>query len=256
MPLINELPRQWVSLDEGCTADFAAQDSFTQSHCTQQSYSPSAKFTVVVVGNSHTEQFMGALIPLAAERDWQLIALLQPGCDFAVGGPDPYCAASNGAFLEYVLDLEPDVVVTNATRSHAMNSQLERTVTGIEPLITKLTGAGVRVVGIRDHPRFDVSPTECVESGDIAECSTPRNRVLLTNNPANKLAQLSGYRNLDFTDLICPDHICRPIIGNVLVWLDADHLTRDYAETMAVAGRERIVSAIEDIPEDEVARPS
>ena len=49
---------------------------------------------------------------------------------------------------------------------------------------------------------------------------------------------------MDFTDLICPDGWCSPVIGNVLVWIDTDHLTADYVETMGLAGRERIVEAV------------
>lgn len=37
---------------------------------------------------------------------------------------------------------------------------------------------------------------------------------------------------LDVNDLVCPGGVCPPVIGNVRVSLDRDHITRTYAESM------------------------
>ena len=37
---------------------------------------------------------------------------------------------------------------------------------------------------------------------------------------------------LEVNDLVCPEDECTPVIGNVMVSLDADHITSTYAASM------------------------
>ena len=87
---------------------------------------------------------------------------------------------------------------------------------------------------------------DCLESTDwdVDACTPSVDELLAEVNPAEQWQGRDGYTILDFTDLICPDGWCSPVIGNVLVWIDTDHLTADYVETMGLAGRERIVEAV------------
>ena len=50
---------------------------------------------------------------------------------------------------------------------------------------------------------------------------------------------------LDLADLACPERLCVPLIGNVRVWMDQHHLTRDYVETTTDLVRTRLMQAIE-----------
>ena len=98
-------------------------------------------------------------------------------------------------------------------------------------------------MGLRDNPRFTSGVVACVlERGDRA-CSRPVTEKLAATNPADVLDGIRGFTSLDLTDLICPDGVCVPSVGNVWVYLDDNHLTRSYAATLAPALGERLRAA-------------
>lgn len=50
---------------------------------------------------------------------------------------------------------------------------------------------------------------------------------------------------MDLNPIVCPDKLCVPEIGNVKVWMDNHHLTRDYVETTTELVLARVKQAIE-----------
>ena len=254
LPLASNLGNQWVGLPEKCTGSFEPDNAAVQDFCRQSETVENPTKTVVVVGNSHMEQYMGAVLPMAEEEHWQMISLLQPGCGLGLEGQSEVCREGNQAALDHVAKLKPDVVLTTSTRGELMDGSQEKVIAGLPGVIEDLTDQGIRVVGFRDNPRLDYNPYGCVESkgADDPSCTVPASQVLAPSNPAQELEAIENYRNVDLNDLICPDGQCRPVIGNVHVWLDSHHLTWDYAETMAVPAQDRLYDAIADQNESEV----
>lgn len=246
IPLASDLKNQWVGLPDECSGRFATSDPVTEGMCRQNGEVADPAKTVVVVGNSHMEQFMGAVIPVAEQENWQLIALLQPGCGFGLDGQTEACRKGNDAAMKYVEHLRPDAVLTTATRAERMNASGERVVTGFEQVVERLTRSGIDVVGFRDNPRLDFDPTRCAQAKgqDDPTCAVPVTSVLAPRNPAASLEQVPGYTNIALTDLICPDGRCAPVIGNVYVWLDSHHLTGDYTRSMQGVVGDELVRAV------------
>jgi hypothetical protein len=113
---------------------------------------------------------------------------------------------------------------------------------------TRLSDAGIPVLAVRDNPRFDFRPPDCVqEKGRGApECGAERDAwypavpsyVAAPNVPPN-------VRFLDFSDLLCtPDGQCPAEIGNVLVYMDDNHLTATFTASMAPVVEQRIDAAL------------
>lgn len=238
---------QWVGLPERCSGEFTSQNPVAQDFCRQTEPVENPTKVVAVVGNSHMEQYMGAVIPVAEEENWQLVSVLQPGCGLGVEGQTPECRKGNEAVLEYLDQLQPDAVLTTSTRAELMDGAAEHTVAGLEPIVRDLTADGTTVVGFRDNPRLGYDPTRCVaEKGrEDPSCTTEKDEVLTAENPARSLESIPGYTGIDPTPLICPQDVCAPVIGNVNVWLDFHHLTWDYARSMAPLLREDLVAAVE-----------
>ena len=138
--------------------------------------------------------------------------------------------------------LAPDAVMTTSTYAARMDGPAEAMVGGFPELVDRLTGQGIDVVGFRDNPRFDFNPYECaVRHGQDADrCRVPVEQVLAPVNPADALRDRNGFASLDLTDLICPEGLCRPVVGNVHVFFDPHHLTWTYARTMAPALETRL----------------
>ncbi len=244
LPLATQLDQQWVNLDHQCQGRFAPSDPILEQ-CEQTQVAGEPSKVVVVVGNSHAEQWMAALEPVARERNWQLVALLKGGCAFGEPtdpGQSDFCAGWLAAAKDYVLGVQPDAVFTVATAA-AASAPDERQVTGYEQVVRELTGRGIEVVGVRDNPRFTHNMYQCVEDRGAAACEVPLEQALAPANPALPLATIPGLHLVDLTDRLCPDGVCRPVIGNVHVYLDDNHLTADYSATLAADMRDRLLAA-------------
>ena len=98
-----------------------------------------------------------------------------------------------------------------------------------------LGAAGVQVAAIRDTPRFESSRVECLERHGLEgeACDDPREHHLADVDPTSALEEeLSNVAFIDLNDYFCDD-VCYAVIGNVVVYYDAHHMTATYARTLA-----------------------
>lgn len=219
------LGEEWVALDARCTGENRPSLQMLRDACGQSSWG--GEQTIVVVGDSHTEQFMGALMPIAEERGWRLVSFLKGGC--ALGECGPWTEAA----LDRIVETSPAAVFTVVTSTEA-GTPNEQLGPGVSEAIDRLVDSGVPVIAVRDNPRFTEDPYQCLLERDISgeQCVVPRGEVLAAANPAAGLAG-PGVHVVDLSDAICPDGRCPARIGNVAVYLDDDHLTGAYARTLA-----------------------
>lgn len=239
LPQPIDLDAEWVSLDEKCRGDLSSDDQLVQESCAQTTGAEAADEVVVVVGDSHVEQMMAALLPVAEEEDWAVMSLLRGGCSLehyeANSAKADECDAWQEAVNNHVLALHPTAVVTMVTAAQS-DSPDERVLTGIDEVAAGFSDAGVPVIGIRDNPRFGIDMYNCaLEEGD---CDRPLEDALQSENPASALSEHATL--IDFTPWLCPDGICRAEIGNLAVYLDDNHLTSMFATTLAPALREQL----------------
>jgi peptidoglycan/LPS O-acetylase OafA/YrhL len=205
---------------------------------------------IVVVGDSHMQQFTATLIPLAAENDWQLVAMLHGACPFStaseVDPDDAECVAWNAAAADEIAYLRPDAVVTLASRD-VRSGRTEQTPPGFVEQWWRLHELGIPVLAVRDNPRFDHYVPDCLRRhGRGAQvCGVDRDAVYAPDPPYTRLTDLPpNVTFLDVADALCNDERCPAEIGNVLVYLDDNHLTAAYATTMAGLVEEQVVDAL------------
>ena len=226
---------------------------------------PPAK-RIVVVGDSHAQQLSAALEPIARDDDWQLIEIIRGACPFStVSEADPHdhdCSAWLTAAYDTIIDLHPDAVVTLASYNVRVGLT-ERVPAGFVQQWRRLGEAGIPVVAIRDNPRFDSSVPDCVHRNgpDPDACGAARSELYTREPPWARVPDLPvNVAFVDIADAICstdrspapPDPAppvnrpsrpsapasCSPArgpadVGNVLVYLDDNHVTASYATTMA-----------------------
>ncbi|NKQ55976.1 acyltransferase [Amycolatopsis sp. K13G38] len=217
--------------------------------CSTSTEEPPAK-RVAIVGDSHPTQFIAALLPIARQRNWQLIVLSRGGCPFSVESeidPDNQaCRDWNAAAADEILDLRPDAVLTTATRDVRLGLT-EQTPPGFVAQWQKLDAASIPVLAVRDNPRYDGSPSACVEQlgPDAADCSAPRTELYAPEPPYRSLTGVPpNVSFLDFGDYYCDPEVCPAVIGNVLLYLDDNHLTAAYLSTMAPIVADAIETAL------------
>lgn len=69
---------------------------------------------------------------------------------------------------------------------------------------------------------------------DPAACTAPPAELPAPEPPRPAIPDVPPNVSFaDFSDYICEDETCPPIIGNVFVYLDSNHLSSTYATTMA-----------------------
>ena len=230
----------WVRIENW---DCMPMTRFPMDACTQPVESPQRR--IVVVGDSHAQQLAGLLVPIAERHGWQLTVIARGACPFSTASevvPDePDCLAWGESAMAEIADLQPDAVVTLASRD-VRPGLTEQTPPGFVARWQQLAQLGIPVLAIRDNPRFDRSMPDCVQSSwvqrpggeDAPPCRVDRAAVYAAEPPWTHVPDVPpNVRFLDIADRVCGPAFCPAVIGNVLVYLDDNHLTASYSTSMA-----------------------
>ncbi len=98
-------------------------------------------------------------------------------------------------------------------------------------------GAAVLVLGPTPHPSGDVPDCLASHLDDAAACSRPLPEAVNLDGSAAERSSVTtaGGRYLDVWPWICTARTCPPIVGNLLVYRDDNHLTTPYVTWLAPA---------------------
>ncbi len=246
----------WVRIEHW---DCRPMGGFPMDVCVQPVAGEPAR-RVVVVGDSHVQQLTGALVPIAQRYGWQLTAIVRGACPFStaseVVADEPDCLAWNAAAAEEIAQLRPDAVVTLATRD-VRAGLTEQTPPGFVAQWAHLDALGIPVLAVRDNPRFDFSVPDCIQQRGrgAPECGTPREAVYSADPPWTRLTDVPpNVAFLDIADAVCDSATCPGEIGNVLVYLDDNHLTATYAASMSELLESRVLAALGSPPGEDPRR--
>ena len=197
---------------------------------------------VAVAGDSHAQQYTAALMPLAAERDWELTVMFRGACPYsAVSEVDPAdegCAAWNREVADEIAERHPDALVTLASRDVRATPEgpAEQTPPGFVAQWWRAHDAGIPVVALRDNPRPGLNVPDCVsrEGRHSGACDAPRDAYYHSLPPWAGVPDVPpNVSFVDVADVVCAAQRCPSEAGNVLVYLDDNHLTATYAATLA-----------------------
>lgn len=243
------LEDEWVWY-EGVCSDAAANAVFRepQTGCHAYGDPATASGRVLVAGSSHAEQtLMPAVRLFAQQNNLYVEAVLKTGCPWSMPNPaEPEsCGAHNLNVLRYAQEQPFDYVFLIVTATTA-DGPAESLGYDVQTLIKDLADTGATVIGIRDNLRSNTDLFECAATQDPATafggCLLNRADFFAEDTLVEPLLEMEGFHYVEVMDLLCTEDICPTIIGNVQVYLDTNHLTQSYANTMAPI----IVSRIED----------
>ncbi len=209
--------------------------------------SEAPELTIAVVGGSHSAHWLPAFKRLAEQHPWRIVNVTKSACRltavFQHGHPS--CHEWNLAVPEYLAEIEPDLVFTIGTLGEG---EAEHVPPGYIKQWRTLKAMGIPVLALRDTPRLGFNVPECVAryGADAPNCGWDRQALRGLDNPLLDEAGLpASVEVLDLTDYLCLDDHCPPVIGNVLVYRDAHHITSTFARTMAPAFHEPVQRAVE-----------
>ncbi|MGQ0573336.1 MAG: acyltransferase family protein [Pseudonocardia sp.] len=233
LPPMTTVYRDWVHTEQWDCVPLVGTDTA----CTQPVADPPQR-RIVVVGDSHMQQFVGALEPLARHHGWQLTTMLRGGCPFSAVSElrpeDRACLAFNDAALGEIARLAPDAVVTMATRD-VRRGLTEELPAGFIAQWERLAALDLPVVALRDNPRFDQPPPDCLQrrGREAPACGASRAAVYSAQPPWSRAAVPANVAFVDTADLLCGPDRCPAEVGNVLVYMDDNHLSATFAATLA-----------------------
>jgi peptidoglycan/LPS O-acetylase OafA/YrhL len=211
---------------------------------------PSAAKTVVLFGDSHALQWFPAFEKLANRHAWRLISLTRSSCS-----PAPVrvlnrklkrvyteCDSWRESSLARIRALHPQLVVV------ASNTGYRDDLVGHpdDPdalwasawarLFAALRATSGKVVLLGDTPFLSREPADCLAAANasVSGCAEPTGTVL--RDPdwraiVRHAAETAGAPVVDPVPWLCAQR-CPPVVGNLLVYRDANHLTSEYAEML------------------------
>lgn len=213
--------------------------------------------TVVVTGDSHARAWIPAFDRIAEEGGWTAYYLVKPQCTAAHVVPAPVdddrpfteCTGFHDWVGEQVAALEPDLVVVTSSppvngvydgdrRYEAIDRVTPLLAQGYDDLFADLRRAADRVVLLRDVPKSSYDPGTCLTTGSpsLGDCTfQPVERSRRLGDVAVTSARLAGAEVVDPTPWLCYQDLCPVVVGGTLTYRDTDHLTTEYAASLAGA---------------------
>jgi peptidoglycan/LPS O-acetylase OafA/YrhL len=224
--------------------------------------------TVVLLGDSHAEHWLGALDRVGRERGWKIIAMVKGGCPVA-DMPElrqprlkrwyHECTRYREAMVRRIIELRPALTILSSW-DHYMppdgkGSEWQVTPnawrTGLRRTYARLTAARIRTVAIRGTPRtwFDV-PTclsrYAAKLPAATRCEYERERALsrVAIDAQNDAARGLPVRFVDMNDQICARERCGVMRNGVVIFTDDNHLTASFSRSVAPVLAARIEAAV------------
>lgn len=253
-PLNETAAEQFAMLDGGCLRVLPFDSE--QPECVMGA--ADSETTTVLIGDSRAAMFKPALQEIAEERQWRLTMMAKAGCpvvDLPVSSQFNVlaewfqrCAQWRTRMMDRLRAERPQLVVVGSARAydatgvHTMTPGLEMFddawIAGLATLTRQIRETGAQVLILGPSVDLPMSAPLCLSAhpDDVAACAGGFDDTYARGMVSESAAvEGAGGQYADITELFCSDRRCPVIIGNTLVYFDAGHITREYAEVIAPA---------------------
>lgn len=219
--------------------------------------STSRQNTVILVGDSHADQWKWALRDIAQRRKLRIEALMVGGCPVrlfpneAVANEQSYqfghdCTEGVKAITDYIAkNPAPRIIYSTYAKTEHLRPEngVEEQQTLYNRAMSSVwsswlqSGSG-HVYVIHDTPYNDaVRDINCLTRAQdpVIECRVERERAL-GKDPLPGAVAFSNSEQItaiDFTDAFCDDQFCYAVAGQMPVFFDPTHLNRQYSLLLA-----------------------
>jgi hypothetical protein len=217
-----------------------------------------ADTTVVLFGDSHAGHWFPALESVAAERGWTLVALTKTGCpsvavttmNASLDRAYHECDAWRRHALGRIATERPTIVVVANARSYRVRvgdgaQRTDSTVagldawrTGLTAILAEIRASGATVLVLQDTPRLLVNVPQCLSRriDEPAGCSGRTEMAIdtvVSNAERNAAGLVPGVSYTLLNAAICDGAVCSAVRDGQVRFLDTNHLTVRFAESLA-----------------------
>ena len=205
----------------------------------------SAPVTIGVIGDSHIGSYAAALSILAAKNNWRLELYWKGGCPFsdAQRVHDAVLASACKEFVKRarsrILAAHYDLLITTQVSgvewvpSIALSGS-KMAENGLISLWYDIARSGTSILVIKDNPRPIPKVLACLASKGLTKCDQPRAKAFKLDPQVAAVARLASKRVtlVNFDNVFCTPTACSPVIGHVIVYRDANHVTSTFTKSL------------------------
>ncbi|GAB3656928.1 acyltransferase family protein [Glycomyces tarimensis] len=204
--------------------------------------------TVVLFGDSHAAQWFPALETIANEEGWRLLARTKSDCtpvladveSNQLGRAYTECDTWRRAVLDELDRASPALVVLATTDDVTLSGGgVQAWKDGWAELLDRTGAAAGEVVALTDTPRTGGVPTsDCVaiHQEQVRECVLDQGEAVQNTELREagiEVQEAAGVTVVDTVPWLCVDEACPPIVGNMLVLRDTNHITTPYSKWLS-----------------------
>ncbi|HXI45785.1 MAG TPA: acyltransferase family protein [Candidatus Acidoferrales bacterium] len=207
---------------------------------------------VALVGNSHAGHWLPTLQVLAKLHGWTITTFLASQCNATDAALEFYSASKTAGCLAYgdwVISATSgtafDLVVTSERQSVPLENlswsdSTAPAFAGYASYLKRWSDAGTRVLVLQDTPY----PGKTLASVPDCLAQHPTTQTACSGTPdtwhwvdplwtAASGQTLLGISTVATTRFFCTDTVCPGVIGGLVTYFDASHMTATYARTVA-----------------------
>jgi peptidoglycan/LPS O-acetylase OafA/YrhL len=229
------------SSNNGCHASLLA---VTQGPCVYGD--PTGKYTVVLFGDSHMQQWQPAFSNAGAEAHWRVVNWTKSACppaeltvfDSELNRIYTECNTWRQATLKRIAALKPNVVVLTGSENLAASNvspaaYADATVATIR-VLEQTTTAKIIYFEDTPYPAYNMAGCVAAHLDDVKPCDLAVSHAYTypDRHAATRLAieKLGGVTIVDPQPWICDNTECPAIVGNLLVYRDESHISVEFSE--------------------------
>jgi hypothetical protein len=200
--------------------------------------------SIVVLGDSHAQMWMPAILSLAARDGWLVRPIVKSGC-----GPYNWAAdtgivdaatAPCRAWFKWAVGrarlLRPAVTLFTGSYGGRVGPMNDASQSGLAAFVAAMKGYSAHLVLIGDDDGVATQPVDCLLAGHatMASCTTtPASAQIQLNVDLAALAPGGGFRFLDTKGWFCFEGQCPMVVGSTIVYRDISHVTGAYVRELA-----------------------
>lgn len=227
---------------------------------------------IVLFGDSHAGQWLPALTRAAAENHWRVITLLKASCPSVtvpIYNPrlertETECAVWRRRALGYIAGLRPAMVLLSNSADYVRTRERqdgyarlspEQWEDGVFATLSSLRDSGAKVVLLRDTPRPNVDIPVCLSRSlvhpglfPVAACYAKERSALAESVWSGEVSAARHFANVipvDMTRYFCSSGTCPPEVNGVVVYRDTNHISADFAASLAGALAPELAASME-----------
>jgi peptidoglycan/LPS O-acetylase OafA/YrhL len=217
---------------------------------------------VFIIGDSHMAQWFSALDKIGKDEHFALYArtlascppFLRPTWNRRWKGEYSECTRWNERVLVEIEKTKPDVVIASFAAQYTLlddngkiipkEKRFEAMRQAERKMIKRIRATGAQVVLIKDTPRFNIDPLNCLVSNprNSQKCITARSKACIHLSPLSITAgsNIPGVHLLDMTEIFCKGDNCFVADDERVFMRDDHHIASSFALSIADVFRKKL----------------